>query len=229
MNYNLNLLDTADEHEHKNSFFSAFRKFITLISGERNMLIIATLTILINSALSLLGPYLIGYTVDTYVVNKNYQGILHFSGILLGLYLIAFVSNYTQMRLMGGIGQRMLYRLRNSVFSKLQELPVDFFNQNKSGDLISRINNDTDKVNQFFSQSLVQFVGGIFTMVGSAIFLLSINWELGLVAMIPAVIVWIFTQFISPWVKKRNKANLKSGGTLSAEIQESLQNFKIIV
>jgi ATP-binding cassette subfamily B protein len=60
----------------------------------------------------------------------------------------------------------------------LQQLPVAFFNQNKAGDLISRVNNDTDKLNQFFSQSLMQFVGSIFTMLGAGIFLLviNINW-----------------------------------------------------
>ena len=59
---------------------------------------------------------------------------------------------------MGGVGQRMLFTLRNSIFNKLQLLPVGFFNQNKAGDLISRVNNDTDKINQFFSQSLMQFI-----------------------------------------------------------------------
>ena len=133
------------------------------------------------------------------------------------------------MRMMGGIGQRMLYRLRNSVFDKLQELPLDFFNQNKAGDLISRINNDTDKVNQFFSQSLMQFIGSIFTMTGAAVILLIINLPLGLAALTPALLVWIFTRIISPWVKSRNAASLKSTGGLSAEIQESLANFKVVI
>jgi ATP-binding cassette subfamily B protein len=123
----------------------------------------------------------------------------------------------------------MLYSLRNAVFNKLQELPVDFFNQNKAGDLISRINNDTDKVNQFFSQSLMQFIGSIITMTGAGIILLFINLPLGLAALSPAVIVWIFTKIISPWVKQRNAASMKSTGSLSAEIQEGLVNFKVII
>ena len=81
--------------------------------------------------------------------------------LLICMALIAFASSYTQTRMMGGVGQRMLFKLRNTVFNKLQELPVAFFNQNKAGDLISRINNDTDKINQFFSQSLMQFIGTI--------------------------------------------------------------------
>ena len=57
---------------------------------------------------------------------------------------------------MGSVGRRVLFNLRNALFTKLQALPLDFFNQNKAGDLISRINNDTDKLNQFFAQALVQ-------------------------------------------------------------------------
>jgi ATP-binding cassette subfamily B protein len=227
MNYNLNQI--TGKTEQKVSNLASLRKLITLIGEERHNLIIAFAAIFLNAGLSLLGPYLIGYTIDTYIQTKQYHGVLVFSAILLALYIIAFVVNYSQMRMMGGIGQRMLYSLRNAVFNKLQELPVDFFNQNKAGDLISRINNDTDKVNQFFSQSLMQFIGSIFTMTGAGIILLCINLPLGLAALSPAVIVWVFTKTISPWVKKRNAASMKSTGSLSAEIQESLANFKVII
>ncbi len=227
MNYDL--YRQTDRQEQKKTGIASLRKLVTIIGGERRNLVLALTAIFINALLSLLGPYLIGYTIDTYVQSKQFHGVLVFSGILFTLYIFAFAANYLQMRMMGGIGQRMLYRLRNSVFDKLQELPLDFFNQNKAGDLISRINNDTDKVNQFFSQSLMQFIGSIFTMTGAAIILLIINLRLGLVALIPALLVWIFTKLISPWVKSRNAASLKSTGGLSAEIQESLANFRVVI
>jgi ATP-binding cassette subfamily B protein len=227
MNYNLN--QSSDKTEQKASNLASLRKLIALIGEERRNLIVAFGAIFLNAGLSLLGPYLIGYTIDTYIQAKQFHGVLLFSGILLALYSVAFVVNYAQMRMMGGIGQRMLYSLRNAVFNKLQELPVDFFNQNKAGDLISRINNDTDKVNQFFSQSLMQFIGSTITMTGAGIILLCINLPLGLAALTPALIVWGFTKVVSPWVKKRNAASMKSTGGLSAEIQESLANFKVII
>jgi ATP-binding cassette subfamily B protein len=227
MNYDLN--QAADKLEKKPSTFASLRKLVGLIGQERRNFIVAFAAILVNAVLSLLGPYLVGHTIDTYVMTKQYHGVLVFSGIILSLYIVAFFVNYSQMRLMGGIGQRMLYSLRNSLFNKIQELPVDFFNQNKVGDLISRINNDTDKVNQFFSQSLMQFIGSIITMIGAGIFLISINPLIGLAALSPALIVWIFTRFVSPWVKRRNAESMKSTGMLSAEIQESLANFKVII
>jgi len=227
MNYDLN--QATDKSQKKPSTLASLRKLLGLIGRERHNFIVAFIAILINTLLSLLGPYLVGHTIDIYVQTKQYHGVLVFSGIILSLYITAFFVNYWQMRLMGGIGQRMLFGLRNSLFDKIQELPVDFFNQNKVGDLISRINNDTDKVNQFFSQSLMQFIGSIITMIGAGIFLLSINPIIGLAALSPALVVWIFTKLVSPWVKKRNAESMKSTGMLSAEIQESLANFKVII
>jgi len=227
MNYNLN---TAQEkQEQKKSTLAALKKLLALIAEEKRTLIFSLIAILINAILNLMGPVLIGHTIDKYIQTKQYHGVLVFTGILLGMYLIALVTSYLQTKLMGGVGQRMLFSLRNAVFNKIQSLPVDFFNQNKAGDLVSRINNDTDKLNQFFSQSLMQFIGSIFIMTGAGIFLLSINLPLGAAALAPALLLWVFTKGISPWVKRKNALNLKSVGSLSAEIQESLNNFKVIL
>ncbi|WP_316747383.1 ABC transporter ATP-binding protein [Pedobacter gandavensis] len=226
MNYNLN---QHSGQEEKQSTFQALKKLIELISEEKKNLWMASGIILLNSCLLLTGPLLIGHTIDAYIRTKDYDGVLLFTGIILCMYLLAFCTGYFQTKLMGGVGQRMLYTLRNAVFNKLQELPVAFFNENKAGDLISRVNNDTDKINQFFSQSLMQFIGSIVTMTGAGIFLLMINFELGAAALVPALLILVFTALVSPWVKKRNASNLKSVGGMSAEIQESLNNFKVII
>lgn len=228
MSYNLNIKKDTKTAE-KISTATTLRRLLTLMGSERKNLYIALVFILINAGLNLIGPYLLGYTVDHYVVTKQFNGVIKFSLILLGIYAVALVSGYTQAQLMGRVGQRMLFNLRNTIFTKLQELPIDFFNQNKAGDLISRVNNDTDKINQFFSQSLVQFMSAIFSMVGAGVFLLTIHFELALAALAPALLLFFFTSSISPWVKNRNAANMKSTGSLSSEIQESLNNFKVIV
>ena len=229
MNYNLNTLIEEKKKKKKKYGFASLKSLVAHMVEEKKYLMTAFFAMLITAILNLLGPVLIGYTVDHYVQTKQFHGVLVFSGILLVMYIVALGAGYLQTKLMGTVGQRMLFTLRNSVFTKLQELPYDFFNQNKAGDLISRINNDTDKVNQFFSQSLMQFLRAILIMVGAGIFLLSINLELGAAALAPAIIIWAFTRLVSPWVKKRNLESLKSMGFLSSEVQESLNNFKVIV
>lgn len=222
MNYNLNI-------EQKSSTRAALRKMLQFMSSEKKQLFLAFFIMMLNAAITMLVPYIIGYTIDHYIKDGQYKMLMSFSGLLLALYVVWAGTEYLQTKLMGGVGQRMLYSLRNSVFEKLQQLPVAFFNQNKSGDLISRINSDTDKVNQFFSQSLMQFVDSIFTMLGAAVFLLTINIKLGAASLAPGVCILIFVQIVSGWVKRKNASSLKSTGGLSAEIQESLQNFKTII
>ncbi|GAA4085980.1 ABC transporter ATP-binding protein [Mucilaginibacter panaciglaebae] len=226
MNYNLNKLSGQTE---KTSNLAALKKLLQLIAHERPTLLLATLIILLNASLNLFGPLIIGRTIDHYVIPKQYSGVFFWSTVLLCMYLIGLATSYLQTKLMGGVGQRMLFTLRNAIFNKLQLLPVDFFNQNKAGDLISRVNNDTDKLNQFFSQSLVQFIGSIATMTGAGVFLLLIHIQLGLAAMAPMGLILIFTMLVSPWVKRTNAKSLKSVGSMSAEIQESLNNFKVII
>jgi ATP-binding cassette subfamily B protein len=224
MNYALDA-----QKPEKTGAVTAIKRLWPFMREEKRTLIFAFIAIVANAALNLAAPALIGHAIDAYVIPKQYHGVLLISALLLGIYLTALVTQYLQTRLMGGVGQRVLYNLRDAIFAKLQALPVAFFNQNKAGDLISRINNDTDKLNQFFSQALVQFFGSIFIMLGAGVFLISLHPRLGLAALAPAALVVVLTRLLSPWVKRRNATSLKSTGGLSAEIQESLDNFKVIV
>ncbi|MBP6859788.1 MAG: ABC transporter ATP-binding protein [Candidatus Magasanikbacteria bacterium] len=225
MNYDLNKTDKSE----KSSVWSAARKLWPLIVEEKNIIIIALIAVVINSGLNLTAPRLVAHAIDTFIVVRDYHGVLVYAGIILVIYLFGLGTSYMQIRLMGGVGQRVLYRLRNQIFNKLQSLPIAFFNQNKAGDLISRINNDTDKINQFFSQSFVQFFGNIFMMVGATIFLLSLNLKLGAATLMPAVVLLFVTLGLSAWVKRKNLVSAQSLGGLSSEIQESLNNFKVII
>lgn len=226
MNYSLN---TSSDQQSKSSALTAAKKLWPLIVTEKAIIAGALVAVVLNSLVNLLAPRLIAHVVDTFLPAKTYHQVLVYSGIILSMYLFGLVTSYAQTRLMGGVGQRVLYRLRNAVFTKLQELPVAFFGANKAGDLISRINNDTDKINIFFSQSLVQFMGSVFLMIGAAVFLLSINFKLGGAALLPAVGLLIFTRIVSARVKRKNLTSMQSLGGMSAEIQESLSNFKVMI
>lgn len=207
----------------------AVKSLVPFLTGEKRNLVVAFVAIIVNAGSNLLAPITIGYTVDHFIRTKDFGGVLVFSAMLLGVFVVGLGASYTQTIMMGGVGRRVLFNLRNAIFNKLQELPVAFFNQNKTGDLISRINNDTDKLNQFFAQTLVQFIGNFFLIIGAGIFLLCLHVELGLAALLPAMGVMIVTRLLSAWVKGKNLKSLQSLGGMSAEIQESLENFKVIV
>jgi ATP-binding cassette subfamily B protein len=226
MSYRLSTKDSGNRGESPGT---AIRRLLPLMLAEKRNIVIAFAAILVTSAASLASPYLIGQTVDRYIARGDYSGVVTNALILLAIYLVSLVTSYVQTRTMGGVGRRILFNLRNALFTKLQDLPVAFFNQNRSGDLISRINNDTDKLNQFFAQALMQFLANGFMILGSGILLLVLNLRLGGGALLPAVAVLVITQAISGWVKRANFKSLQTLGGLSGEIQESLANFKVIV
>lgn len=226
MRYRLN---TTEDSQSKEPVWTALGRLVPLMAGEGRNIAIAFGAILLTSAATLVTPLIISHIVDGPIATGDYPGLFAWSGVLLLVFIVALVSGYSQTRIMGGVGRRILFNLRNAIFLKLQDLPVAFFNQNRSGDLISRINNDTDKLNQFFSQALMQFLGNAFLIVGAGILLLVLNFRLGGAALIPAVLVLLITQLIAGWVKRTSYKSLQTLGGLSGEIQESLANFKVIV
>jgi ATP-binding cassette subfamily B protein len=222
-------LNKPADQPQKLNILATLLKLLPLVSAEKKRILLASVAVLVNTGLNLTAPVLIGQAVDRYVVTKQFHGVLIYAGILLAIYLLALVASYFQTMIMGTVGQNVLFSLRNLLFNKIQSLPIAFFNQNKAGDLISRINNDTDKLNQFLSQGLVQFVASTISIIGAGIFIVTINWRLGLAALVPAFLLLLFTRALSPWIKKTNALSLNKVGALSAEISESLDNFKIII
>lgn len=208
---------------------TAFKRLVPLMAQEKRAALTAFAAIVVTSVTTLLSPVIIAHAIDTYVINKNYAGVVWSGVLLLVLFVGALYTSYYQTKTMGGVGRRVLFSLRNALFNKLESLPVAFFNENKAGDLISRINNDTDKLNQFFAQALLQFFGNSLLIVGAGIFLVVLNIRLGLASLVPAALVLAITQILGPWVKNKNLKSLQSTGGMSAEIAQSLENFRVIV
>ena len=222
-------LETTKAVAAKRSLRAGIKRFVPVIVPESSYLAVAVAAMLVSSGATLIGPVIIGRAVDTYVRLKDSRGLLLSAAVLLAVYVIGVVASYTQIRTMGGVGRRVLFTVRNVLFAKLQELPLAFFTENKAGDLISRLNNDTDKLNQFVAQALMQFVSSLFLMTGVAIFVLSLNFRLGIAALLPAIGVFAVTKATGAWVKRRNMRSMQTLGGLSAEVQESLHNFKVVV
>ena len=211
------------------STLGAFAKLFPLMAGEGRNLAIAFVALLLNSGLNLLAPWLIGRAVDRYVIPGDFPGLVRACIVLLVAYLAAVCFGYAQTRIMGGIGQRVLYGLRNRIFKKLQELPVPFFGQNKAGDLIARISGDAQALNEFFAYQLMVFVGTVIMMVGAAAALIALDWRVGLVALAPGILLVGISLLLGPWSQRRNRQSREVLGSLSGDIAESLANFKVVV
>ena len=222
-------LKTAEAGEKRETLGSAWRALKPLLADERTNIAIALACVILSTAAGLMGPVITARIIDTAIKHGDYGLLLRYAGALAAVYLMALGAQYLQTLRMGSVGRNVLFKLRNRLFEKLSHLPIAFFAQNRAGDLISRVNSDTDKINQFFSQALVQMFGSLFRVLGAGVFLLALNWRMGLVALVPALAMLIITRLISSWVKHANRKSLESLGALSGDVSESLANFQVIV
>jgi len=223
-NYDLN---TLKERKSKDLMVNLIDLW-SYLKSDRNLLIIAFIVVILNSLAGIVTPYVIATAVDQHISTGNYNGIMVDILQLSGLYLITVVCGFLQSRLMGNISQNTLLKLRDRLFKKIQSLPIAFFNQNKAGELMSRLNNDTDKLNQFLSESLIRFVGNFFVIFGIGIFIFYLNFKLALVTLSASVCLLFITNVLSPWIKNLNTKSLAAIGDFESSVQENLTNFKVI-
>lgn len=225
--------DLSSQAEKKEGYLASarksFREFSAYIAGDKRKIPLVFALILMNSAAGIVTPYLVAIGIDRYVASGDAAGLGKTILALLCIYIATAFIGHSQTRLIGGISQRTLFRLRGSIFEKLQSLPIAFFNQNKAGDLISRINNDTDKLSQLLSETVPQFAGNFFVIFGIGVFIFVLNWKLAIVLLFSTLVVVIVTRILSPLIEKANKKSAAALGLLSSGIQESLSNFKVIV
>jgi ATP-binding cassette subfamily B protein len=200
-----------------------------LFVGEGWNMVVIIFTVLINIGTSVATPYIITRAIDGPIANKDIQTLAIMSGGLVLLFIISAIAAYGQARIMGYVSQRVLFRLRGTVFSSLQSLPIDFFNRNKAGDLISRINNDTNKINQFLSEGVLRFTSLFFSLIGIAAMMIYLNWQLASIVLLLTGVIILITRIATPYIEGINKKSLVDQGSLSSEIQEGLTNFNALV
>lgn len=206
-----------------------WNKFLDFIRGDFSKFILAICFALITSGIDIATPYWIAYALDNYIAGKDLNGLFGLIVILAVAYLVRGATSFLQTRIMGHVSQDTLFKLRDAVFKKLQELPISFFNQNKSGDLTSRINSDTDKMNSFLSESIIRFLASFFSIIGIGVFVIYLNPKLGLITVSVSLVLYFISRGLAPIIKQKNKEKLNAEGAYSAQVQESLNNFRVIV
>ena len=165
------------------------RRLLPYLKPYKKRLTFAIAFLLGTTLLDLMGPYLTKIAIDGYM-DKGRTGGLK---LIVVLYLVAlffgFLLRYLQTYHMEWIGQRVMYDLRNQIFSHLQRLPLRFFDKNPVGSLMTRMTSDVDALNDLVTEGVVSIVGDLVTLTGIIVVLLLINWQLALIGlcMLPVV------------------------------------------
>ncbi len=173
------------------------------------------------------GPYLIGRAIDGAIAKADRPGLNRTMMQLLAVYLAGWVASRFQLILMGAVGQRTLARLRTDIFATIQRLSLRFFDQHAAGDLMSRLVNDTDVLNQLLSQGLAQVLGSLFGIVGIVIAMLALEPRLALASFVVIPIMLVATRVFSKLSRHAFRRTREAIGDVSSELQEEIAGVKV--
>jgi ATP-binding cassette subfamily B multidrug efflux pump len=191
-------------------------------------LVLVLIFVLLYTLLGLVGPYLMSRAINGPMANKDIQGLLIIGLEMLGAYILnnlfQAVSNWT----MANVSQRALKLMRKDLFTHLQHLPLSFFDRNQAGELMSRLTNDIDAINQAVSQNVTSLIASILSMLGIVIAMFLLDFWLALASFIVLPIMYLVTNFVARYTRKGYQQLQKSLGELNAVEEESISGEKVI-
>ena len=191
-------------------------------------LISVVIFVVISTLLSLVGPFLIGKTIDDYIVKLDVPGAIRMALILAGVYIASSLLTWLQTFVMIRVSQKTIRRLRQQLFEQYQSLPLAFYDKRQQGDLMSRMTNDIENLNAALSQSVIQIVSSFLTIVGTAFALFYLDWRLALVTLIIIPLIVYATKQIIKRSSVNYKARQRDLGNLNGYIEETISNADII-
>ncbi|MDQ1000094.1 ATP-binding cassette subfamily B multidrug efflux pump [Neobacillus niacini] len=212
------------------NFKETIKRLWHYFGNERKMLTIVFLFILLSSGLSLLSPFLIGKAVDA--ISLETQVDFNFLEILVMILISAFILDgvltFLQGWLMAGVSQRIVKRLRDALFKKLQKLPVAFFDKRTHGELMSRLSNDIDNVSSTISQSTTQLMSGVIVISGSLIMMLILSPILTVASLVTVPLVFLLTKTIAKRTSVLFKDQQIQLGKLNGQIEETISGIEVV-
>ena len=207
---------------------SILKAFKTIIWPRKKLVFIGLILIVISKAASFVAPMSLKYLMDDIIPNKNLEFLKLLIGIVIVAILIQAITSFLLTKILSVQAQYLISELRAQVQYKILSLPIRFFDNTKSGELVSRIMSDVEGVRNLIGTGLVQLVGGTITAIAALVLLLNISVSMTLFALIPlaifAVVAMKAFKIIRPIFRNRGKINAEVTGRLT----ETLGGIRVI-
>jgi ATP-binding cassette subfamily B multidrug efflux pump len=191
-------------------------------------LAIVLVFVVVYTLLGLLGPYLMGQAIDRFIGAKDAAGLRRIAVLMLVVYvsnnLIQAVANWVMAR----VSQGALKRLRGDLFKHLQKLSLSFFDRNPAGELMSRLTNDIDAINQAVSQNVTSLLASVLSLGGIVIAMFVLNTWLALTSLLVIPIMLWFTNFVARYTRKGYRELQKHLGQLNGVMEEAISGKKVV-
>jgi ATP-binding cassette subfamily B protein len=202
------------------------RRLLQYLKPYRKELPLAFGSVVLGASTQAIGPFLIGWSIDNLIAQGNLRGLLLMLSLLVIVYLIGLQAFRSQIYRVGWLMQHLLAQLRQDIFTKIQSLPISFFDRSEAGDLMSRLLNDVSVVNQVFGQTISQALGSLFSLVGIIIAMLLMNLRLGLLSNLVVPLMIFTTGLFARWARARFRVTRQTIGELSTKLEEDIGSVR---
>ena len=170
--------------------------------------------------------------INTYIAPENGVGNIVGLGlallVLAGVYLVGVAASYAQSKMMIGVSQRAMEKLRNDLFTKMQTLPVRYYDRESNGELMSRFTNDVDNVGTMMDSTVVNIFSSVLTLVGTLAMMLYCNIWLTLITVALVPLMMKAGGFIASRSRKYYSAQQAALGAVNGYIEESVSGQKVV-
>lgn len=196
--------------------------------------ILVFICVLLSSGASVLGSYMIKPALNDYIIpligkqNPDFSGFLKLLVGVLCLFLVGVLASWINNRLMLHISTNLLFRLRVDLFSKLEKLPIKFYDSHTHGELMSRFTNDTDTMREMMSQTVPQLLSSIITVIAVFSMMIVLSPMLTVVMILTMIFLFQIIKFVGKRSVASFRENQKSVGELNGFIEEMIEGQKVV-
>jgi ATP-binding cassette, subfamily B, multidrug efflux pump len=184
--------------------------------------------ILVYTLLGLLGPYLMGKAIDDFIATGDAYGLARIAIAMLIVYISGSGAEAVSNWIMARVSQQALQNLRRDLFGHLQDLSLSFFDSHPAGELMSRLTNDIDAINQAVSQNVTALLASLLSLGGILIAMFVLNMWLALASVLVVPIMLWFTEFVARYTRKGFRDLQKQLGELNSVMEESISGQRVV-
>ena len=208
-------------------------RLLRYLEEDKAKMVLAFVCVIANTVCMLAGSYMLRPIINTYIAPVNgsrgdIQGLARALIALGFVFLAGVAANYYQAKVMLTVAQNALQKIRDDLFTKMQKLPVRFYDTNSNGDLMSRFTNDVDTIGQMLSSTLVQLFSGALSLVGTLALMIYTNIWLTLVTLVMIPLVMRAGGAVAGRSQKYFSAQQSSLGAVNGYVEEMITGQKVI-
>lgn len=203
-------------------------RILTYLGYDRKLLFVIALLIIIGIVCNLLGSYMLRPIINNYIIPGDITGLMQILLILGVIYLTGVIAVYIQSRLLNKIGMRTVTRMRIELFTKMEKLPLKYFDTHRHGDLMSRYTNDIDRISDVLTDSLADILSSALTLIGVLAMMFYISPILTLVVLIMVPVMMLSANYIVKRSRKYFTDQQAALGDMNGYVEEMISGQKVV-